>query len=305
MLWLILGLSIKGGIQVELKKLRESKFAKLYLAAPKSAKINFLVGLILDIFLISLVIFGPLFAPYNPNEMIFDPLEKPSWKNIMGTDSFGRDLFSRLCIGTRYSLGISLIAVGVSLTIGVLLGSTSGFLGGTLDKFLMLIMDSLYVFPGFILVLIMAVVLGPGIWQTALAISIQRIPGNFRMIRSLTISVKERGFIESERVMGASDWHIIRHHIAPFYLSILFVTVSLGMARGTLSVAGLGFLGLGIPPPAPEWGTELAMGRPFLLMGAWWLIIFPGLFVLIAMLGFNLLSEGLDEISNPALRRLK
>jgi peptide/nickel transport system permease protein len=106
-------------------------------------------------------------------------------------------------------------------------------------------------------------------------------------------------------VIGASNWHIIKNHIAPFYLSTLFVVVSLGMARGTLAVSGLGFLGLGIPPPAPEWGTELAMGRPFLLLGAWWMVMFPGFFVLLSMLGFNLLSEGLDTVLNPTMRRLK
>jgi peptide/nickel transport system permease protein len=151
----------------------------------------------------------------------------------------------------------------------------------------------------------MVVVLGPGLWQTALAISIGRIPYNYRLIRSLTISVKERGFIEAERVLGADNWYIIRNHIMPYYMSILFVTVSLGMASGTLAISGLGFLGLGIPPPTPEWGTELAGGRMYLLGGAWWLVIFPGVFVLIAMLGFNLLSEGLDIILNPTVRRLQ
>ena len=130
-------------------------------------------------------------------------------------------------------------------------------------------------------------------------------PGNFRLIRSLTLSVKKRGFIEAEVILGATNWHIILKYIAPYFLSVLFVTLSLGMARGTLAVAGLGFLGLGIPPPTPEWGTELAIGRQFLLSGAWWLVMFPGLFVMMAMLGFNLLSEGLDEIFNPTMSRLK
>jgi peptide/nickel transport system permease protein len=222
----------------------------------------------------------------------------------MGTDNLGRDLLSRLVVGSRYSLGISLIAVGLSLVIGLILGSMSGFFGGNIDRVLMLVMDALYVFPDFIYMLVMVVVLGPGIWQTALAISVGRIPYNFRMIRSLTISVKERGFIEAERVLGADNWYIIRTHIMPYYMSILFVTVSLGMASGTLAIAGLGFLGLGIPPPIPEWGTELAGGRSFLLGGSWWLVIFPGLFVLIAMLGFNLLSEGLDTVLNPQVRKL-
>ena len=174
-----------------------------------------------------------------------------------------------------------------------------------LDRFFTLIMDALYIFPGFIFVLILSVLLGPGIWQTALAVSMGRIPANFRMIRSITLTIKERGFIEAERILGASNLHIIRRHIAPYYVSILFVTISLGLARGTLAISGLGFLGLGIPPPTPEWGTELALGRSVLLRGAWWNVVFPGIFVLIAMLAFNLLSEGLDVIMNPTVRKLK
>ena len=294
----------KSGVSL-INRIKDSKFMKLFSAAPKSARAMVIVGMIIDLILIFFIIFGPYIVPYDPIEMVEATFLPPSSKHLMGTDWLGRDLFSRLVVGSKYSLGVSLIAVGFSLVIGVILGSMSGFFGGPLDRALMLVMDSIYVFPGFIFVLIMAVVLGPGIVQTALAISIGRIPWNFRMIRSLTISVKERGFVDAEKVIGASNWHIIRYHIAPFYLSTLFVTVSLGMARGTLAVSGLGFLGLGIAPPTPEWGTELAMGRPFLLMGAWWMVIFPGLFVLIAMLGFNLLSEGLDTILNPTMRRLK
>jgi peptide/nickel transport system permease protein len=264
-----------------------------------------IIGGSLDLVLIIFVLFGSYIVPYDPLEFSDDLLQPPTSKHLMGTDLLGRDLLSRLIAGSKYSLGVSLIAVGVSLSIGLALGSISGFFGGPVDKVLMLIMDSLYVFPGFIFVLIMAVVLGPGIWQTAIAVSFGRIPSNFRMIRSITLSIKERGFIEAEKVLGASNMHIIINHIAPFYMSILFVTVSLGLARGTLAISGLGFLGLGIPPPTPEWGTELAMGRQFLLRGAWWGVVFPGFFVLIAMLGFNLLSEGLDTILNPTLRRLK
>jgi len=287
------------------KKLRESNFVKLFQVAPKSAKAMTIIGALFNLILIIFVLFGSFITPYDALAFSDDILQPPSSKHLMGTDLLGRDLFSRLIVGSKYSLGVSLIAVGVSTTIGLFLGSISGFFGGPVDRILMLIMDSLYVFPGFIFVLLMAVVLGPGIWQTALAVSFGRIPSNYRMIRSITISVKERGFIEAERLLGASNMHIISKHIAPFYLSILFVTVSLGLARGTLAISGLGFLGLGIPPPTPEWGTELAMGRQYLLRGAWWGVVFPGFFVLIAMMGFNLLSEGLDSILNPTIRRLK
>jgi ABC-type dipeptide/oligopeptide/nickel transport system permease subunit len=279
-------------------------FRELYKIAPTSSKAMVIVGAIFSSILLIFVAFGPYIAPHDPYEFSPNYLHPPSTNNLMGTDNLGRDLFSRLIVGSRYSLGISMIAVGLSLMIGLILGSTSGFFGGNVDRILMIIMDALYVFPDFIYMLVMVVVLGPGIWQTALAISVGRIPYNFRLIRSLTISVKERGFIEAERVLGADNWYIIRTHIMPYYMSILFVTVSLGMASGTLAISGLGFLGLGIPPPIPEWGTELAGGRSFLLGGSWWLVIFPGLFVLIAMLGFNLLSEGLDRLLNPSVRKL-
>lgn len=280
-------------------------FVTLFKAAPFSSKLMVVAGSFFTMILVIFVVFGPYITPHDPFQFTPRILEPPSSEHIMGTDNLGRDLLSRLIYGSRYSLGISLVAVGLSLLIGLLIGSTSGYLGGNVDRILMLIMDALYVFPSFIYMLIMVVVLGPGMWQTALAISIGRIPYNFRLIRSLTISIKERGFIEAERVLGASNWHIIRNHIMPYYLSVLFVAVSMGMARGTLAISGLGFLGLGIPPPTPEWGTELSSGRNFLLGGHWWLVVFPGFFVMIAMLGFNLLSEGLDTMLNPTVRRLK
>jgi len=280
-------------------------FITLFKAAPLSSQVMVVIGSIFTLILLIFVTLGPYITPHDPYEFTKNILAPPSAINLMGTDNLGRDLLSRLIFGSRYSLGISLVAVGLSLFLGLILGSGSGFFGGNLDRVMMLIMDALYIFPSFIYMLVLVVVLGPGMWQTTLAISIGRIPYNFRLIRSLTISIKERGFIEAERVLGAGNWYIIRKHIMPYYISILFVVVSLGMASGTLAISGLGFLGLGIPPPTPEWGTELSSGRNFLLGGHWWLVVFPGFFVMIAMLGFNLLSEGLDTMLNPTVRRLK
>jgi len=274
-------------------------FISLFKAATLSSKVMVITGAFFTTVLIIFVVFGPYITPHDPYEFTQNVLSPPSATNLMGTDNLGRDLLSRLIYGSRYSLGISLVAVGLSLFIGLILGSGSGFFGGTLDRVMMLIMDALYVFPSFIYMLVLVVVLGPGMWQTTIAITIGRIPYNYRLIRSLTISVKERGFIEAAKVLGADNWYIIKTHIMPYYISIL------GMASGTLAISGLGFLGLGIPPPTPEWGTELASGRNFLLGGHWWLVVFPGFFVMIAMLGFNLLSEGLDSILNPTVRRLK
>ena len=280
-------------------------FITLFKAAPRTSQVMVVTGSFFTLLLLIFVVLGPYITPHDPYQFTENILMPPSATNIMGTDNLGRDLLSRLIFGSRFSLGISLVAVGLSLFIGLILGSSSGFFGGSLDRVMMLLMDALYVFPSFIYMLVLVVVLGPGMWQTTLAISIGRIPYNFRLIRSLTISIKERGFIEAERVLGADNWYIIRHHIMPYYISILFVAISLGMASGTLAISGLGFLGLGIPPPTPEWGTELASGRNFLLGGHWWLVVFPGFFVMIAMLGFNLLSEGLDTMLNPNIRRLK
>ena len=285
-------------------KKRITDFKKLYDIAPSSAKFNFIVGLFFVSILVIFIIFGDFIVPYDPLDLTDDALDAPSWDHLLGTDALGRDLLSRMISGTKYSLGTSFLATSIGLLIGLLLGSSAGFFGGKLDRFLMIFMDALIVFPQFILMLIMAIVLGQGVWQSALAIAISGIPGRFRMIRSLTISVKERGFMEAERVIGADNWHIIRTHIMPYYLSVLFVQISLGMARGSLSLASLGFLGLGIPPPTPDWGAELNAGRPFYLSGHWWLVIWPGVFVLMAMIGFNLLSEGLDTILNPTMRRL-
>ena len=279
-------------------------FITLFKAAPRTSQAMVVTGSFFTLLLLIFVVLGPYITPHDPYQFTENLLKPPSATNLMGTDNLGRDLLSRLIYGSRFSLGISLVAVGLSLFIGLILGSSSGFFGGSLDRVMMLLMDALYVFPSFIYMLVLVVVLGPGMWQTTLAISIGRIPYNFRLIRSLTISIKERGFIEAERVLGADNWYIIRHHIMPYYISVLFVAVSLGMASGTLAISGLGFLGLGIPPPTPEWGTELASGRNFLLGGHWWLVVFPGFFVMIAMLGFNLLSEGLDTMLNPNIRRL-
>lgn len=280
-------------------------FISLFKVATLSSKVMVVTGAFFTAVLIIFVVIGPYITPHDPYAFTENILSPPSATNLMGTDNLGRDLLSRLIYGSRYSLGISLVAVGSSLLIGLILGSSSGFVGGNLDRVMMLIMDALYVFPSFIYMLVLVVVLGPGMWQTTIAITVGRIPYNYRLIRSLTISVKERGFIEAARVLGASNWYIIKTHILPYYISILFVAISLGMASGTLAISGLGFLGLGIPPPTPEWGTELASGRNFLLGGHWWLVVFPGFFVMIAMLGFNLLSEGLDSILNPTVRRLK
>jgi len=272
--------------------------------APKSAQIVTIAGTIICAGLILLVFFGEELAPYGPQEMVAEILLPPSSKHLMGTDNIGRDVFSRVISGAKWSVSVSFIAVSMSMVIGTTLGAFSGYFGSYLDRVLMVTMDAVYIFPSFVLAVLIAAVMGAGIGTSSLAVTIVMIPTFYRIIRSITLSIKESGFIEAERAIGASGRYVIVNHIAPFYLSSLFVLISLGAAQAILITSGLGFLGLGIPPPIPEWGTDLASGRMYLMSGTWWLTVFPGIMIFLAVLGFNLLSEGLEGVLNPQIRRL-
>jgi peptide/nickel transport system permease protein len=272
--------------------------------APRSAQIVTIAGTIICGGLILLVLFGEQLSPYGPQQMIAEILLPPSSKYLMGTDMLGRDVFSRVISGAKWSVSVSFIAVSMSLVIGSTLGAFSGYFGSYLDRLLMVTMDAVYIFPSFVLAVLIAAVMGAGIGTSSLAVAIVMIPTFYRIIRSITLTIKESGFIEAERAIGASGQYVIANHIAPFYLSSLFVLISLGAAQAILITSGLGFLGLGIPPPIPEWGTDLAAGRSYLMSGTWWLTVFPGIMIFLAVLGFNLLSEGLEAVLNPQIRKL-
>lgn len=269
-----------------------------------SAQVITIAGLVICSVLITLVFIGENLAPYGPQQMVAEILLPPSSKHLMGTDEIGRDVFSRVISGTKWSVSVSFIAVSMSMLVGTSLGAFSGYFGGGLDRIVMVGMDAVYIFPSFVLAVLIAAVMGAGIGTSSLAVAIVMIPTFYRVIRSITLSIKESGFIEGERAIGASGRYIIVNHIAPFYLSSLFVLISLGAAQAILITSGLGFLGLGIPPPNPEWGTDLAAGRMFLMEGMWWLTLFPAIMIFLAVLGFNLLSEGLDAVLNPQIRKL-
>jgi peptide/nickel transport system permease protein len=243
-------------------------------------------------------------SPRNPYDSYDAPFSPPSARNWWGTDTLGRDILARSIYGTRYSLTAALVALSISSIAGVPLGLFSGFVGGKIDGFLSLIMDTFYIFPLIILGMLVCLVLGPTLVNLGIAASIGITPSFYRVVRSITLSVKNRTFIETEKSMGAGTRYIIFHHIMPYVLSSATALLSLSVAASIFVVATLGFLGIGIPPPTPEWGTDLGLGRMGVASGIWWPSTFPGAMVFLAVIGFNLLGDSLATILNPRLRRL-
>jgi peptide/nickel transport system permease protein len=237
-------------------------------------------GLAIIITVALMAVFAPFIAPYDPIKSGKDVLQPPSPEHIMGTDNLGRDVFSRIVYGSRVVLAVVLSASLVSM-----------------------LMDSMYAFPGLILAIAIAAVLEPSVFNAVVAISVVYVPTYFRMIRGQTLSIKSLLFVEAAKASGASDWRIMRKYIFPNLIPTLVVVFSLSVADAILTEAGLSFLGFIVSAPTPDWGFELASGRPYLPAGYWWMITFPGLMVMLLSLGFALVGEGLSEIYAPRRER--
>ena len=248
-------------------------------------------------------VFASFASPYGPYELSQTRLGPPSTAHLLGTDYLGRDILSRMAYGTRISLLVAALAASVSLILGAGLGLFSGYFGGNLERVIGLVMDALYAFPVIVLAIMMAVMLGPGVTSTAIGVGVALTPSYYRVTRSLVLSFKNRGFIEGVRAIGAGDLYIMSHHILPNCLPSLVVLASFNMAEGIISVAGLGFIGLGVQQPTPEWGADLKIGRDVLAYGAWWVSLFPGLMILIMVLGVNILTEGINALFKLGVRR--
>jgi peptide/nickel transport system permease protein len=220
---------------------------------------------------------------------------------VLGTDNYGRDVFSRIIHGSRIVLGIAILAAAMSAAVGVPLGLLSGFLGGLLDRVISLVMDSLYSFPGLILAIAMAALLGPGMLNVAVSIAVIYIPVYFRLVRSKVLSVKEEVYVEAARSLGARAFTVLWMYVFPNVIPSIVVIFSVNVADSILTEAGLSFLGLGLPPPNPDWGFDLSAGKRFVPSGYWWIITYPGVMIALLTLGFSMLGEGLNEILNPKL----
>ncbi|AKV66731.1 ABC transporter permease [Microcystis panniformis] len=266
------------------------------------------VALVLTIIFILIALFSPLLQAIgmiqDPTDILSNyPLQAPSSAHWFGTNVRGYDVFSRTLFGARAALSVVFLATGLSLVIGVPLGLISGYLGGKIDRVLLFLMDTLYTLPGLLLSVALAFVLGRGIVNVAIAVSIAYIPQYFRVVRNQTASVKNELFIEAARAIGASPSRILSKYLFFNVVQSVPVLFTLNAADAILVLGGLGFLGLGLPEEVPEWGHDLKEALADLSTGIWWTTLFPGLAMTTMVVGLSLLGEGLSEIFNPLSRK--
>ncbi|BDA66149.1 binding-protein-dependent transport systems inner membrane component [Calothrix sp. PCC 7716] len=266
------------------------------------------VGLALTLFFIFLAFFAPVLQAIgilqNPTEFLSNPMhEAPSGKYWFGTSRLGYDVFSRTMFGAQAALQVVIVATALSMVIGVPLGMLSGYTGGKLDKVLLFIMDSIYTLPGLLLSVTLAFVVGRGILNAAIAISIAYIPQYYRVVRNHTVSVKTEVFIEAAQAMGANTWQVLSKYLFFNVIQSVPVLFTLNAADAILVLGGLGFLGLGLPDEVPEWGHDLKQALEALPTGIWWTTLFPGLALTLMVVGLSLFGEGLNDLVNPRLRK--
>lgn len=255
-----------------------------------------LVGLAVIVLLIVVAICAPLLTSYDPiAQNMANRLAPPSWEHLLGTDQFGRDVYSRIVYGARTTLYIIILVAVIVAPIGLLIGTCSGYFGGWVDEVLMRITDVFLSFPGLVLALGFAAALGPGITNAIIAISLTAWPPIARLARAETLSLRKADFIAAIRLQGASAWSIISRHILPMCVPSVIVRVTLNMASVILTAAGLGFLGLGAVPPSPEWGAMASSGREFMIESPW-VIAAPGIAIALVSLAFNLFGDALRDV---------
>ncbi|MDB5075775.1 MAG: binding-protein-dependent transport system inner rane component [Chloroflexi bacterium] len=261
-----------------------------------------LVGAIIVLLFAFLAIFGPMLAPHDPTAMNYSSiLAPPSQAFPFGTDDAGHDVLSRVLAGAQISLSTGLVAVAIAAVIGTVLGLVAGYTGGLLDGVVMRVMDVMLAFPDILLAIVVITILGPGLTTVMIAVGVAGIPSYTRTVRAAVLAVREQEYVEAARALGVPGWRIMLSHVLRNVLTPLVVLVTLSIGLAILTAAGLSFVGLGVQPPSPEWGDMLNEAQQY-LQQAWWMAVFPGVAIVLVVLGLNLLGDGLREILDPALR---
>jgi len=261
------------------------------------------VGLVIVLVIVLGVLFAGVIAPEGYDAQDYSiRFSYPSLEHIFGTDNFGRDILARLLYGGRISLLVALLSVIISNVIGIFLGATAGYFGGAYEVAVMRIMDIIMAIPGLLLAVAISSGLGAGVFNTALAISISGIPPTVRMLRATVLSIKDQEYVEAARATGSKNMRIIFRHVLPNTIAPVIVDSTLRIGISILQISSLSFVGLGIQPPTPEWGSILSAGRSY-IQDFWPLITFPGLAIMLTLLGFNLLGDGLRDALDPRLKQ--
>jgi peptide/nickel transport system permease protein len=261
-----------------------------------------MTGLILVLGLFAVALLAPWLAPYDPNFInLKQVLMPPSPDHLLGTDTLGRDVLSRIIFGAQISLLVGFVAVGIATLIGLFVGALAGYYGGWVDSALMRLVDLMLCFPTLFLILAIIAMLGPSIWNIMAVIGLTGWMGVARLVRAEFLSLREREFVTAARALGAGDTRLILRHLLPNALTPVMVSATLGVAGAILTESALSFLGLGVQPPTPSWGNILTAGKDNIEI-AWWLSVFPGLAILVTVMSYNLLGEGIREAIDPRLK---
>ncbi|MFP4199029.1 MAG: ABC transporter permease [Halanaerobium sp.] len=260
------------------------------------------LGALLVVLVILLAIFAPIISPYTPEEMnMLYKRQAPQKSFIFGTDKFGRDIFSRIIYGSRVSLTVGIISVGIGVFFGIILGLYSGYTGSIIDNIIMWFMDMLMSFPSILLALVVITVLGSSLENTMSAIGITYVPTFTRIVRGSVMEVKDQEFVEAAEAIGSGESKILFKHILPNVMAPIIVQATLALSGAILTEATLSFLGLGVQPPMPSWGAMLSDSRSYMELAPW-TVIFPSLAIMFSVLGFNILGDGLRDVLDPKLQ---
>ncbi|MFA5852587.1 MAG: ABC transporter permease [Spirochaetales bacterium] len=285
-------------IAVTMKKRGQFKDIRRRFAKNKGA----ILGLGFIVILVVCALIPSVIAPYGfDDQQLSRRFQSPSWNHLFGTDEYGRDIFSRVVYGCRISLTLGLVSVTISCVLGIILGCISGYYGKVVDNVIMRVIDIMLSIPNILLAVSIVAALGTSFFNLMLAIGIGAVPGYARVVRASILSVKEQEYIEAARSNGASDWRIITRHIIPNCMAPIIVQATMSIASAVLSAAGMSFIGLGIMPPTPEWGSMLASGRAY-IRDYWYVVTFPGLAIMLTVFSINLLGDGLRDALDPRLK---